>query len=166
MATLYELDRAICDVLENGFHVDEETGEVFFEGEDLDALEAARADKLEAVACFIKGHDAEAAAIKAEEKALEARRKAKEAKADRLRAYLANSLQTAGESRFESARCALAFRKSEAVEIVDEALLFAFGFCDEKLTVAPNKTKIKKALKAGDAVPGAQLIVKQNIQIK
>lgn len=166
MATLYELDRAICDVLENGFHVDEETGEVFFEGEDLDALEAERADKLEAVACFIKCLDAEAAAIKAEETALAARRRAKEAKAGRLRAYLANSLQNAGESRFETSRCALSFRKSEAVEIVDEALLFAFGYCDEKITTAPNKTKIKKALKAGDAVPGAQLVVKQNIQVK
>jgi hypothetical protein len=163
MPTLYELDRAICAVLENGFHVDEETGEVFFEGEDLEALEAERSAKLEAVACFIKNLDAEAAAIKAEETALAARRKAKEAKAERLRAYLANSLQNAGESRFETARCALSFRKSEAVEIMDESLLLPDYVSFKKV---PNKAALKRALKNGAQLKGARLIVKQNIQVK
>lgn len=163
MATLYELDRAICDVLENGFHVDEETGEAFFEGEDLEALEAERSAKLEAVACFIKNLDAEAAAIKAEETALAARRKAKEAKADRLRAYLANSLQNAGESRFETSRCLLSFRKSEAVEIMDESLLLPDYVSFKKV---PNKAALKRALKNGAQLKGARLVVKQNIQVK
>lgn len=165
MATLYEIDRAIQAVLENGFHVDEETGEVFFEDEDLEAMEAERAAKLEAVACFIKGLDAEAAAIKAEEKALAARRRAKEAKADRLRAYLANSLLTAGESRFESARCALSFRKSEAVLIDDIEQLPAW-LCIMKTITEPNKAGIKRLLKAGEAVPGAWLEERQNLQVK
>ena len=164
MPSLYELDARLSALIESGFAVDDETGEVFFVEDDLEALEAERAEKLEAVACFIKGLDAEAAAIKAEEKALEARRKAKEAKAERLRVYLAQSLQRAGESRYESARCVVSFRKSEAVEVWD-----ADELPEEYMKQAaptPDKAAIKKALKAGEAVNGAQLITRQNIQVK
>ena len=165
MATLYELDARLTALIENGFAVDESTGEVFFAEDDLEALEAERADKLEAVACYVKSLDAEAEAIKAEEKALEGRRKAKEAKADRLRVYLANSLQNAGESRFESARCALSFRKSDVVRI-DSVGDIPAHLMTTKTTTAPDKAEIKRRLKAGDAVPGAWLEERQNLQVK
>lgn len=163
MTTLYELDQRIATLIENGFAVDEETGEVFFAEEDLEALEAARMQKLDGVACFIKSLNAEAAAIRAEEKALAARRRAKEAKAGRLCEYLAQSLQKAGESRFESARCVVSFRKSEAVEIMDESLLLPDYVSFKKV---PNKAALKRALKNGAQLKGARLIVKQNIQVK
>ena len=165
MPTLYQIDQRLAALIENGFDIDEETGEVFFIDEDFEDLEAERAEKLDAVACFIKGLDAEAAAIKAEEKALEARRKAKEAKADRLRVYLAQSLQNAGESRYESARCAVSFRKSEAVEIVEPGQVPRHLFT-VKTTETADKAAIKKLLKAGEYVPGAQLVTRQNIQVK
>ena len=164
MPTLYQIDARMAALIENGFDIDAETGEVFFIDEDFEDLEAERAEKLEAVACFIKGLDAEAAAIKAEEKALEGRRKAKEAKADRLRVYLAQSLQNAGESRYESARCVVSFRKSEAVEVCDADELPAEYM--KQAAPTPDKAAIKKALKAGETVNGAQLITRQNIQVK
>lgn len=164
MTTLYELDRQIMLALTGGFEVDEETGEVFFCGDYLETLKKNRADKLEAIACYIKNLEAEAAALKAEETALAARRKVKAAKAARMREYIADSLHVAGESRFETARCALAFRKSEAVEILDaDELPDAYL---KHVAPMPDKAAIKKALKAGEDVSGAQLIVKQNIQIK
>ena len=39
MATLYEIDRAIEQVIETGFSWDEETGEVLFEEGDLEQLQ-------------------------------------------------------------------------------------------------------------------------------
>lgn len=165
MTTLYQIDARMAALIENGFDIDAETGEVFFIDEDFEDLEAERAEKLEAVACFIKGLDAEAAAIKAEEKALEARRKAKEAKADRLRVYLAQSLQNAGESRYESARCAVSFRKSEAVEITEPGQVPRHLFT-VKTTETADKAAIKKLLKAGEYVPGVELVTRQNIQVK
>lgn len=162
---LYEIDRAIHQVINQGFVFDEETGEILFDADNLEALEAARDAKWEGCAIIIKQLDAEAAAFKAEEAALAERSKAKEAKAQRMREYLANSLLAANEPKFETARCALSFRRSESVEIVDAEALPA-DLCTVKQTVSPDKAAIKKLLKAGEAVDGAQLIVKQNIQVK
>lgn len=162
---LYEIDRAIYAVINQGFVFDEETGEILFDAENLEALEAARESKLEGCALVIKALDAEVAAFKAEEKALAERRQAKERKAERMREYLANSLLAAGEKKFETTRCALSFRKSESVEVFNAEALPA-DLCTVKQTIAPDKAAIKKLLKAGEAVEGAQLIVKQNIQVK
>lgn len=165
MASLYEIDSNILAVLHGGFVVDEETGEILFDAGDLEALEAERGAKLESIACFIKNLDADAAALKAEEKALAERRQAKERKAQRLREYLAASMQQAEQTRFETARCALSFRKSESVEILDAEVLPA-DLVNIKQTIAPDKAAIKKLLKAGEVVEGAQLVERQNLQVK
>ena len=165
MASLYEIDSNILAVLNGGFVVDEETGEILFDAGDLEALEAERGAKLESIACFIKNLDADAAALKAEEKALAERRQAKERKAQRLREYLAASMQQAEQTRFETARCALSFRKSESVEILDAEALPA-DLVNIKQTIAPDKAAIKKLLKAGGVVEGAQLVERQNLQVK
>ena len=39
-------------------------------------------------------------------------------------------------------------------------------WCREKVTYTPDKTAIKNAIKAGQTVAGARLVVNQNIQIK
>lgn len=164
MPSLYQIDAAILQVIEAGFYVDEETGEIF-EPADLEALEADRNAKLESVACFIKNLEADAQALKVEAQALTERKAAKERKAERLREYLANSLQQAGQAKFETARCALSFRKSEAVEITDEAVL-PEQFRTIKQTETINKAAIKKAIKGGEQVQGAALVSRQNLQIK
>ena len=162
MASLYEIDNMVLTVLEDGLIFDEETGEVLFDEDNFAELEVARCAKLEAVACFVKGLEADAAAIRAEEKALAERRHVKEAKAERLRDYLSRSMQMFGDTKLETARVALSFRRSEAVEL-DEALLPSEWFVIKQ---APDKAGIKKALKAGVHVAGAQLVERQNLQIK
>lgn len=59
----------------------------------------------------------------------------------------------------------LSYRKSEAVVFTDEALIPA-EYKKEKLTISVDKTEIKKAIKAGTEVPGAEIEVRQNLQIK
>lgn len=59
----------------------------------------------------------------------------------------------------------LSYRKSEAVVFTDEALIPA-EYKKEKLTISVDKTEIKKAIKAGAEVPGAEIEVRQNLQIK
>lgn len=162
---LYELDWIISSVINQGFVFDEETGEILFDADSLEALEAAREAKLEGCAIVIKNLEAEVAAFKAEEKALAERRQVKERAAESMRRYLANSMLAAGEAKLETTRCAVSFRKSESVEVFDAEKLPA-DLCTVKQTVSPDKAAIKKLLKAGEAVEGAQLIVKQNIQVK
>ena len=152
--TIYEIDQAIMEC------VDLETGEII-DTEQLDKLQMERNTKLENVACWIKDLKAEAEALKNEKQALAERQKVAENKAESLKKWLAYALQ--GE-KFKTPKCAISFRKSEAVEVTDEGLNNLMKEHDELLTYEapePNKTAIKQALKDGLNVAGVQLI--QNI---
>ena len=59
----------------------------------------------------------------------------------------------------------LSYRKSEAVEIINEQAI-PQEFMKEKITTAPDKTAIKEALKNWQEIPWATIITKQNLQIK
>lgn len=162
MRSLYEITQEYLETLDN-LQIDEETGEIL----DLDKLDAVSADferKAEAVACYIKNLNAFAAAAKAEEENLAARRKAAENKAERLKAYLAKCLETAGMTKLETAKARLSFRKSTSVEIEDAGLI-----PDEYVEIVQqtkiSKTEIKKALQAGLEVPGARLQETKNLHI-
>lgn len=65
---LYEIDRAIAGVLEDGLVIDEETGEVLFDEDGFDQLDAARSDKMEAVGIFIKGLASDAAELRSKKR--------------------------------------------------------------------------------------------------
>ena len=137
-----------------------------------DTLEAITAElevKADNIACLLKTLNAEAFAIREEEKRLAERRKAKERVAERLKQYLSDTLQRASIDKVETARNKISFRKSESVEVDDEAFIkWALAFRDDLLiyTATANKTEIKKAIKDGYEIVGAELRVKQNIQIK
>lgn len=154
MSTLYEIDSAVMAC------VDEETGEILDE-EKLNTLLMERSRKLEGVALWIKNLESDAAAIKAERDALDKRMKSAENKAKSLREWLKHALEC---QPFETARVRVSFRKSESTEI-DESVLDR-KWCKAKITYTPDKTAIKNAIKAGQTVEGARLVVNQNIQIK
>ena len=164
MASLYELDQAVLAVLDNGLVFDEETGEILWDEDNFNQLEIERNDKLESVALYVKSLEAEAAAIKAEEKALANRRSVKEKKVARLRGYLTESMQAFGDTKLETPRVAVSFRKSQVVEVWDARELPEDYLKHPE--PKPDKTAIKAAIKAGWDVPGADLVERQNIQIK
>lgn len=160
--TLWEINQEIAAL------IDPDTGEVI----DFDALAAlsmAREEKLENIACLIKNLRTEAEGIKAEEAALAERRRAKEATAERLKEWLAREL---GGEAFETARCAVSFRKSKAVEIADEWAVLAWLYDNGRQDAIKikestvSKEELKKILSAGEKVRGAALIERQNMSIK
>lgn len=65
----------------------------------------------------------------------------------------------------ETARTKIGFRKSTQVQIDDEGALPP-DFVTTTVTTKPDKTAIKKAIQAGQAVAGAVLVENQNLQIK
>ena len=136
----------------------------------LEAITAEIEDKADNIACLMKTLNAEALAIREEEKKLAKRRQAKERVAERCKEYLSYMLQKVGIGSMETTRNKITFRKSEAVEVDEEAFInWAMTNRDDLLTYsAPtaNKTEIKKALKDGVEIVGAVLRVNQNIQIK
>lgn len=156
--TLFEINKAIMDF---EFEIDEETGEIL-NANGLDELEIAKEEKIENIGLWIKNLLAEAEAVKHEKDNMAIRQKRLEKKAESLKGYLTYALD--GE-KFSTPRVAMSFRKSESVVIPDDAIV-PDEYCNISVIKKPDKTVIKKALKEGREVLGAELVTKQNIQIK
>ena len=154
--TLYE----IAKELENfEFEIDEETGEII-NMEKLDEITLARDEKIENIALWIKNLDAEASAIREEEKNLAERRRSKEKKVESLKKYL--SLVLEGE-KFESARAKISYRKSEIV-VADDLLVIPEKYWRVKTEL--DKTAVKTAIRGGNVVEGCHLEENRTMQIK
>ena len=176
MDSLYEIDSALFELLERGFNrdcINEETGEIDSEKAQafLEEIKEKRADKIEGIALYIKDLRAQEKSIKEEEAKLKARRDSKSKKADVLESYLTSSLLAFGETKFETARCVLSIRKSEAVKIENEDVapiesLIPKEYVKTKITYAADKTALKQALKMGEIIDGVRIVVNQNLQIK
>ena len=138
--------------------IDPETGEV--NTEMLEALEMMRDEKLENIALWIKDLKAEAEALKNEKQAFAARQSAAENKAESLKRYLANVLN--GE-KFKTTKCAVSFRRTESVKILNELELPAEYVSYE---VKADKNAIKAAIKDGQTIAGAELVENLNCVIK
>ena len=162
---LYEIAKDIENLIENGFVVDEETGEILLDTEDLDTTRISFDNKLENCALYIKNLKAESEAIKAEEKRLKERRETLDSKADRLSDYMLYCMQMAGVTKKETARAAISIHKSKRVEI-DAADSIPEEYCRIKTEITPDKVRIKKILQAGGIVKGARLVEGENLGIK
>ena len=163
MRALYEIDQDILDC------VDLETGEIL-DTEKLDALQMERERKLEGVALWIKDMKAEAAAVKEEADKLTARKKALENKMEGLKAWLLMALD--GE-KLKTPRCNVYQTHNQRVAVADEPKLISFlqtleepekflRFKEPEL----KKDEIKKALKDGTIIPGAELEETESVVIK
>lgn len=166
MFSLYEIDESITRFIDVIYASMESDGTVAEEAmEELESLNEERQMKIENVALYIKELEANADAIEAEEKKLADRKKSIRNKADWLKRYLSGSMQMNNETSFETSRCKLTFRKSEAVEITNEDSIPEWYLLKD-IVYKPNKAEIKKALKAGQEVAGCTLKVNHNLQIK
>lgn len=161
---LFDIDEklAACVKLDESRVVDTESGEII-DLEAIAALEMERDKKIENLGCWYKNLLADAEALKAQKNVFAEREKAAKAKAESLRGFLGRYLNG---KKFETAKVAMSFRKSEAVEFdakcigdVPEEFL---KFKDPEL----DKVAVKKAIKAGETVPGCELVARQNLQIK
>lgn len=164
--TLYEIDSQIKGIIDRLYDEMDENGEV---GEvDFSALESLndeRQNKLENIALYVKNLEAEAGAIKAEEENLSRRRKRLENKAKGLKFLLIRSITENGDKEISTARCSAKVRESIATEIMDINLI-PKEFISEKVDISADKMAIKKALKSGEEVAGARLVVNKTIRIE
>ena len=86
---------------------------------------------------------------------------AAERKAESLKRYVADAL--AGE-KFQTERVSVTWRKSEAAEFTGNIALLPPSCIRVKPEV--NLAELKQRLKGGAIIPGARLVVRNNIQIK
>ena len=153
--TLWDIDQGILACL------DAETGEII-DPEKLTALSMEREAKLENVALWIKNLRADAAAIKAEKDALAKREKAASKKAEDLENWL---VQVLGGQAFQTAKCAVSFRRSTMVNVLDLSHVPA-EYLKIKTEYSPDKNAIAAAIKAGQEIGGCTLVENLNISIK
>ena len=163
---IFQIDRRLDEIYDSA--VDFETGEVNAEiTDELLTLYAERDEKIENFALWHKNCLAESEAIAKEIKTLQDRKKRLDSKTAWIDSVLKYALN--GE-KFETPRVQIGYRKSTVVEIADdEAFCERYSgtdFIKTKIETAPNKEEIKKALKNGDELDGAELITKQNMWIR
>lgn len=151
---LYEINQQIIDC------IDMETGEIIAP-EKLEALKMDKHEKLRNIAFVALNAMADAKAYEEQEKKFAARKRSAKATVEWARETLAREL--AGQ-KMKEAEFTVSYRKSEAVEVADEAAV-----PDEFRIPQPDKidrAALKAALKNGAVIAGAQIVERQNIQIK
>jgi hypothetical protein len=161
MRKLYEIDKDIERLLdedsilkiEGGQAVDTESGEVFSLTERLESLQIERTRKLESVAFYLDDINIKLARIDERIKQMQALKKSLQNQEDRLGSYLLYATQNAG---IETDNVRVKVSKSVRTEIVDEDAI-PQEYKIVKTKTEPDKTAIKKAIKSGEAVPGAEL---------
>lgn len=164
MSTLYKINRAIakCFTVDENHVVDGETGEVL-DKQYLDDLKASRKIKIDNICCFIKNLKAEAEACQKEADAFKKRADAAKKKASDLTEYLV--LMMPDHETLTTKRAKIGWRKSVKVTITDEQEI-PKSYIKVKEVRSVDKTEIRKQLKEGLTIPGAELTECQNIQIK
>lgn len=164
---LYEIKAEYLAAIESMFDsVNEETGEVDAGTvERINELKAAQSEKLDAIGAYIKNLASDVKALDDEIDKLTTRKKAKEKKIESLKKYVLPFIEEMDDHKFESARVAFSMRSSESVNVLDENEIPKKYFTvktERKLAL----NEIKKAIKAGKKIKGAELVTKNNLQIK
>lgn len=162
---LYQISDAIRQALDH-IELDEETGEIL-SADELHAVEAEAAEKLEATALYLRELDAEAKAAKDEADRMLARVKSMQKRSDYLKAMLLDALHATG--KVKTARVTVSIRTTQAVAVDEGANLpeaYTTVKTTVKTTVSPNKVAIKQALLDGVEVPGCSLEARESVSIR
>lgn len=159
---LYEIADDVRALMESGF--DEETGEML--PELVQAL-AAFEGKGAAVAAYVLNIEAEAEAIAQAAKRITARKRTLDARAEHMRDYLRYNMGLAGIMRIDAAdhsfSVTLAPGRDESL-VVDDAATFPDSLT--RIKREPDKAAIKAAIKAGEPIAGARLVLRDRLTIR
>lgn len=160
---LYNISSNLMTVIEGGIVVDEDTGEVLFDADNVEALELQLADKLEAITVVSDNKMARAQFLRTEAKRFIEAAKQLEAQAKSLGEYAVKCVEPFG--KLETDHYVLSTRTTEAVDVLDMAEV-PLDYLRKKVDVTVDKTKVKAALKAGESVPGCALVKNVHLVVK
>lgn len=129
--------------------------------EKMDALGVTIEQKIDGICSIVKGCEGRAAAIETEIERLKKLKGRYEVKAKSLSTWLAYCI---GAQKIDTGMHRVYARVSEAVDIIDEAMI-PIQYIREttKIVQTPDKESIKADLKLGAQIPGAAL--KKNISL-
>lgn len=114
---------------------------------------------------LIKGMEYDVDVINAEIKRLQEMKRVRVNSIERLKTTLKIAMELTGLHEIKTPTLKVSFRKSESVQ-VDDVVLLDEKYVRTKVIKEADKTAIKEAIKAGEAVTGATLNINYNLQIK
>jgi len=116
-------------------------------------------------AYVVKSIEGDITTIDEEIKRLTSLKKAKNNVVDRMKEAVINALHIYGLEKISSPTLTLSVRRFESVEIISEEQL-ADEYKVTKVTTAPDKIRIKEAIKSGKDVEGAVIRENYSLHIK
>lgn len=161
--TLYQINKDFEECLNKA--IDTETGEVLNENliGVLNSIEMALEEKAINTAYVIKQLGARAKVVDEEIKRLKKLKDIAEKAEESLKQYLHDNIPEG--KKIETDLMKISWRKSTAVEITDMSKL-PHEYITTKIDEKPDKEAIADAIKSGKEVAGAELVERQNIQIR
>lgn len=113
----------------------------------------------------IRGFEMDIDSIDSELKRLKALKDAKQNAIDRMKESVLNAMEIYSIESVKSSTLNLSIRSSKSVEIVFAEMIPA-EYLAEKITISPDKIKIKKAIESGITIGGAIIKENHSLQIK
>lgn len=135
--------------------------------EDLERVQADQAAKVRLLCnlgCMALEYESTAEAMRAQAKRILDAAASEEKKADGIRKFIDGKLGPA--DKIKDDRVSLSKRKSTAVVLADGLRAEDLPIEYQRITVAADKTGIKKALEKGEEIAGASIETRYNLQIK
>lgn len=151
---IFDIDARLNELLDGS--VDEETGEILTDFDEIEKLQMERDAIREGIACHIIGDRADILALQAQEQKLKERRQRLERHVSKTEAFLEEISHGEG---LQSDRVSITFRKSAGkVVVLDEVKLLEWAKAnrDDLLTYKDpeiKKSAIKAAIQSGEDVP-------------
>jgi hypothetical protein len=163
--TLYELTADYMAVLERACALEEPDDQILA---DLERVAGDLQTKAMNVAGMIRHLESMASAIGAAAVKMEARGKAVTNRANHLRDYRLHHMDAAGITRIESPEMVVLARRYTPAVIVDDLRQVPAEFIrpPKPADPAPDKMAIRKAIEAGQDVPGCRLESKLGLEIR
>lgn len=162
MASIYELNKNYME-LTAMLEAAETPEEVEAIQNILEMLDCSIEEKIENTAKYMVNVEADIQGIKAEIDRLNKVKKSKESTIETLKNNIQYSMQQKGIEKLEVGTFKAGYRKSESVEIINLDVIPA-DFT--KVEIKADKTAIKKAIKSGEVVEGAEIKTNMNFFIK
>lgn len=162
MSSIYELNKDYAE-LSAMLEAAETEEEIQAIQDTLEMINVSIEEKLENTGKFIKNTESDITGIKAEIERLTAMKKTKENFVERLKNNVEFALKEKGLETLTVGTFKAGYRKSESVEIINLDVIPA-DFT--KVEIKADKTAIKKAIKAGEVVEGAEVRTNMNFYIK
>ena len=162
MSSIYELNKDYAE-LSAMLEAAETEEEIQAIQDTLEMLDCSIEEKIENTAMYMVNVESDIQGLKAEIDRLTKIKKAKENAVERLKNNVEYAMKQKGFDALTVGTFKCGYRKSESVEITNLDVIPA-DFT--KVEIKADKTAIKKALKAGEVIEGAEIKVNQNFYIK